>query len=158
MLIPYIEKGLQEGLSATKMYEMTRGTPLGIRKKDFLALVREITGRRKKAQDTIKYTRTEYLFPEGVDPVDWNLRKPFLYRMRLLFEGEEKPRVFALYSDSPLLPREWEEEILRRIDEETFEYKEEIGIAGKRVVWTERMAPRVSIEFSPGWLKRRFGF
>jgi len=158
LLIPFIKKGLEQGLSATRMYEMTRGTALGIRKKDFLGLVREITGRQKRAEDTIKYTRTEYLFPSGVDVVDWNLKKPFLYRAKLLFEGEEEPRVFSLYSDSPLLPKVAESMILSNIEESSFAYQEEIGIAGKKVISSELVAPAVSREFSPSWLRKRFGF
>jgi len=138
LLIPFIKKGLEQGLSATRMYEMTRGTALGIRKKDFLGLVREITGRQKRAEDTIKYTRTEYLFPSGVDVVDW--------------------KVFSLYSDSPLLPKVAESMILSNIEESSFAYQEEIGIAGKKVISSELVAPAVSREFSPSWLRKRFGF
>jgi len=158
LLIPFIKKGLEQGLSATRMYEQTRGTALGIRKKDFLGLVREITGRQKKAEDTIKYTRTEYLFPKGVDVVDWKLKRPFLSRFSVLFEGEEKPRVFSTYYESPVTARRAVSDILSTIEEAPEWYQEEIDIAGKRIVSIEMLSTAVSREFSPSWLKRRFGF
>jgi len=145
-------------LSATKMYEQTRGTALGIRKKDFLGLVREITGRQKKAEDTIKYTRTEYLFPKGVDVVDWKLKRPFLSRFAVLFEGEEEPRKFSMYYESPVTARQAVSDILSRIEEAPEVYQEEIDILGKGIVSVEMLPTVVSREFSPSWLKRRFGF
>jgi len=158
LLQTFIRRGLSEGLSATRMYEQIRGTALGIRKKDFLDLVRGIRGVQKKAEDTIKYTRTEYLFPKGVDVVDWDLKRPFLYRFSVLFEGEEKPRLFSTYSDRPMLVRDALESALSTIEGWSEGYKEEIDILGKDIVSIDILAPAVSREFSPSWLKRRFGF
>jgi len=157
-LTNFIRTGLKRGLSATALYNQTRKTPLGIRKKDFLGLVREIQGVQKKAADTIKYTRTEYLFPKGVDAVNWNLKKPFLIRANILFAGEEKPRVFSMYSDTPVMPEEAVRGILTMLEESSTLYQEEIDILGKNVVSYEILPTAVSREFSPGWLKRRFGF
>lgn len=158
MLVPIIQRGLREGLSANEMYRQTANTPLGIRRKDFLDLVREIAGREKQAEETIKYTRTEYLFPRGAEPVEWRLKQPLLYRFSVLYEGEEKPRYFSFYSDKPLLP-ERAEEIMRTIlEEKSYEYWEELDLAGKNVIEFSMAKPLVSKEFSPAWLRKRFGF
>jgi len=158
MLSQFVSKGLREGLSATKMYEQIRGTPLGIRKKDFLGLVRDIKGTQKRAEDTVKYTRTEYLFPKGVDVVDWKLKRPFLYRFSVQFEGEEKPRYFSSYYDSPVTGRQAIRDKLLDLEEAPIWYQEELDIAGKRILSIELATTAVSREFSPGWLKKRFGF
>jgi len=156
--MPFIKKGLEQGLSATKMYEQIRSTALGIRKKDFLGLVREIKGIQKRAEDTIKYTRTEYLFPKGVDVVDWNLKRPILSRFSIQFEGEEKPRIFATYYDSPVTASRAMSDITSYIEESPEWYRENLDIAGKRIISVEMLPTAVSREFSPGWLKKRFGF
>jgi len=156
--MPFIKKGLEQGLSATKMYEQVRATALGIRKKDFLGLVREIRGLQKRAEDTIKYTRTEYLFPKGVDVVDWNLKRPILSRFSIQFEGEEKPRIYALYYDSPVTASRAIKDMELFLEESPEQYLESLGVAGKRILSIEMLPTAVSREFSPGWLKKRFGF
>jgi len=158
VLTQFVRKGISEGLSASKMYEQIRGTPLGIRKQDFLGLVREIKGVQKRAEDTIKYTRTEYLFPEGVTPVDWKMKRPFLYRFSVQFEGEEKPRYFSSYYDSPVTARQAVSDKLLDLEEAPEWYLEELGLAGKKILSIEMLSPAVSSEFSPSWLKKRFGF
>jgi len=158
ILSQFVRKGLKEGLSATKMYEQIRGTPLGIRKKDFLGLVREIREVQHKAENTIKYTRTEYLFPKGVEVVDWNMKRPFLYRFSVQFEGEIKPRIFSTYYDAPVTGTVALREKILDLEEIPREYEEEIGVAGKRILSVEMLPTAVSREFSPGWLRRRFGF
>jgi len=158
LLMPFIKKGLELKMSATKMYEQIRGTVLGIRKKDFLGLVREIKGLRERAEDTIKYTRTEYLFPEGVDVVDWKMKRPFLYRFSVQYEGVEKPRYYSIYYDSPVTAREAESKLWSFLEEEPEDYLEALELAGKRIISVEHRPTAVSREFSPGWLKKRFGF
>jgi len=158
MLMPFIKKGLELKMSATKMYEQIRGTALGIRKKDFLGLVREIKGLQERAEDTIKYTRTEYLFPKGVDVVDWNLRRPILARFKVQFEREEKPRYYSIYYDSPVTFRQAKGDLLAMLGEYPEEYQTEDEWGLKRIMSVEPLATAVSREFSPGWLKKRFGF
>jgi len=156
--MPFIKKSLELKMSATRMYEQIRGTALGIRKKDFLGLVREIRGVQKRAEDTIKYTKTEYLFPKGVDVVDWNLKRPILSRFSIQFEGEEKPRKYALYYDAPVTASQAIKNMELFLEESSEQYLESLGVAGKKVLSIEMLPTAVSREFSPGWLKKRFGF
>jgi len=158
MLMPFIKKGLELKMSATKMYEQIRGTVLGIRKKDFLGLVREIKGLRERAEDTIKYTRTEYLFPKGVDVVDWNLQRPILSRFKVQFEREERPRHYSIYYDSPVTARRAIDDLLSLLEEYPEDYQTEDEWGPKRILSIETLPTAVSREFSPGWLKKRFGF
>jgi len=153
-----IREGIHKGLSATNMYEQIRGTPLGIRKKDFLGMVREIKGFQRRAEETVKYTRTEYLFPKGVYAVDWNMKRPFLYRFAVQFEGEEKARKFSIYYNFPVTGREATRDIFQYLEEAPLWYQEEINTAGKRILSAEMLPTAVSREFSPSWMKRRFGF
>lgn len=152
-----IEKGIREGLKATALYEQVRGTPLGIRKQDFLSLYREIADVPKK-EETVKYTPTKYLFPkEGVRVEPWQLKQPILYKFETVLQGETEPRYFSLYSDRLMTIREAMEEMSRVLEEKSFEYKQELGIAGKRIERISALAPIVSREMGPAWLTRQYG-
>jgi len=44
------------------------------------------------------------------------------------------------------------------LEESPEQYLESLGVAGKRILSIEILPTAVSRAFSPGWLKKRFGF
>lgn len=100
LLWPLIEKGHREGLTVTRMYEQTKGTALGMRKTEFLALAREVLGQARK-REAIKHIPLKYA-PTRAEIMEkpWRLREKYLIEYRaVLRDVKTGERRISHYSD-----------------------------------------------------------